>query len=81
MLEVLHHALYEVVDYGIIAFEIIGVAMLFWAGIKGLICVAKKGHHTGLIIGEGMALALQFLLPRRNPPDTPLPFLQGLPGF
>lgn len=62
MLEVLHHALYEVVDYGIIAFEIIGVAMLFWAGIKGLICVAKKEHHTGLIIGEGMALALQFLL-------------------
>ncbi|MEE1242765.1 DUF1622 domain-containing protein [Frisingicoccus sp.] len=62
MLEVLHHILYEVVEYGIIAFEIIGVAMLFWAGIKGLIGVAKKDHHVGLEIGESMALALQFLL-------------------
>lgn len=62
MLETLHHVLYEVVDYGIIAFEVIGVAMLFWAGIKGLIGVAKKNHHIGLEIGEAMALALQFLL-------------------
>ena len=62
MVEVLHHALYAVVEYGIIVFEIIGVALLLWAGIKGLIAVAKKDHHAGLILGEGTALALQFLL-------------------
>lgn len=62
MVETLHHVLVEVADYGIIAFEFIGVALLLWAGIKGLIALAKKDHHVGLILGEGVALALQFLL-------------------
>jgi len=38
--DLLHHALYAVVEYGIIVFEIIGVALLLWAGVKGLIAVA-----------------------------------------
>ena len=62
MIETLHHLLIEVADYGIIAFEFIGVILLLWAGIKGLICLAKKDHHIGLVVGEGTALALQFLL-------------------
>ena len=62
MLDTLHHLLIEVADYGIIAFEFIGVILLLWAGIKGLICLAKKDHHVGLVLGEGVALSLQFLL-------------------
>ena len=62
MSEVLHHALYAAVDGGILIFEIIGVALLFWAGMKGFAAVVRKNLHAGLILGEGIALALQFLL-------------------
>ena len=62
MIETLHHLLVEVAEYGIIAFEFIGVILLVRAGIKGLICLAKKDHHVGLVVGEGTALSLQFLL-------------------
>lgn len=62
MIETLHHLLVEVAEYGVIAFEFIGVALLVWGGIKGLICLAKRNQHVGLIVGEGTALSLQFLL-------------------
>ena len=62
MSEALHHVLYAAVDGGILVFEIIGVALLFWAGMKGFAAVVRKNLHAGLILGEGIALALQFLL-------------------
>ena len=35
MIETLHHLLVEIAEYGVIAFEFIGVALLVWGGIKG----------------------------------------------
>lgn len=62
MIDTLHHLLVEIAEYGVLAFEFIGLALLVWAGIKGLICLAKKDHHVGLVLGEGVALALQFMI-------------------
>lgn len=62
MLDVLHHVLYAVAEYGIIAFEFIGVIMLIWAGIQGILEFFKKDGHPGWKLGKGTAVALQFLL-------------------
>ena len=62
MLEVLHHLLEIVVEYAIFMFEIVGVLILIWAGIKGIYNFLKKDPQTGLKLAEGMAMALQFKL-------------------
>ena len=62
MLEVLHHLLEVVVEYAIFMFEIVGVLILIWAGIKGILNFLKKDPDTGLKLAEGMAMALQFKL-------------------
>ena len=62
MLEVLHHFLGVIVEYCIFIFEIVGVMILLWAGIKGVMNFLKKDPHTGLKLAEGMAMALQFKL-------------------
>lgn len=43
-------------------FEIVGVLILIWAGIKGIYNFLKKDPQTGLKLAEGMAMALQFKL-------------------
>ena len=60
MIETLHHLLVEVAEYGIIAFEFIGVILLVWAGIKGLICLAKKDHHVGLVVAKELLYHFSF---------------------
>lgn len=62
MLEILHEILYVVAEYGIVAFEFIGVILLFWAGIMGIKEYMKKDGHPGWKLGKGTAVALQFLL-------------------
>ena len=46
MLEVLHHLLEIVVEYAIFMFEIVGVLILIWAGIKGIYNFLKKDPQT-----------------------------------
>lgn len=62
MLEVFHHVLEIVVEYAIFMFEIVGVLVLIWAGIKGIVNFLKKDPETSLKMAEGMAMALQFKL-------------------
>jgi uncharacterized membrane protein len=62
MLSLFHHFLEVIVEYAIFGFEIVGVFILIWAGIKGVINFLKRDPQTGLKLGEGMALALQFKL-------------------
>lgn len=62
MLELLHHVLEIVVEYAIFMFEIVGVLILIWAGIKGIYNLLKKDPEAGLKLAEGMAMALQFKL-------------------
>ena len=62
MLETLHHLLGIIVEYAIFIFEIVGVLILIWSGVKGVINFLRKDPHAGLKLAEGMATALQFKL-------------------
>lgn len=62
---ILHHGhelLYIVAEYVILAFEIVGIIILIYAGICGIINYLKRDAETGLKLSEGMSMALQFLL-------------------
>ncbi len=62
LLEHLHEFMYIGVEYVILAFEIVGILMLIYTGIKGLVNVFNKDLETGLKLCEGMGTALQFLM-------------------
>lgn len=62
LLEHLHEILHVCVGYTVFAFEVIGIIMLIYVGIKGLINVFKNDPEVGLKLCEGMGLALQFLM-------------------
>lgn len=62
MAEILHHLLHEVVTYGVIGFEWIGVIIIAISGIRGVIELFKKNPDIDLHLSQGMAVALQFML-------------------
>ncbi len=62
VLEHLHEFMHLGVEYVILAFEIVGILMLIYTGIKGLVNVSKKDPEVGLKLCEGMGMALQFLM-------------------
>ena len=51
-----------VVVYGILILEIIGAIIILIAGVKALIALLGKTGNCKLIMGEGIATALSFLL-------------------
>ena len=62
---VLHHGhalMYMVAEYVIFSFEVVGILILIFSGICGVINCLKRDAETGLKLSEGMSMALQFLL-------------------
>ena len=51
-----------VVVYGILILEIIGAIIILLAGVKALIALLGKTGDCKLVMGEGIATALSFLL-------------------
>ena len=51
-----------VVVYGILILEIIGAIIILLAGVKALTALLGKTGNCKLIMGEGIATALSFLL-------------------
>lgn len=62
VLELGHHVFALVAEYSILAFELIGIAILVYSGIKGIIDFLRKDEEAALKLDEGLASALQFLL-------------------
>ena len=60
MLQTLETLFEYFVNYSIIVVESIGVVVLLWTVIKGLVGWIKKDKAIRLKLGEGIALALQF---------------------
>ncbi len=56
--EVLEH----VVEYAILLFEFVGVAILICAGIRGIIGCIRRNPLTRLDLAKGMAMGLEFKL-------------------
>ena len=51
-----------IVEYGILILEIIGAALILIAGVKALLALLGGKGDCRLIMGEGIATALSFLL-------------------
>lgn len=61
-MEVLHEILLEVTEGIILLFEFMGVFVMLWTGICGIIGYFRKSPLTKLNMANGMAMALEFLL-------------------
>jgi uncharacterized membrane protein len=62
MLNFLEELIHVAVEYGEIFFEIIGVLILLWSGIRGVILYLKGDKRTHLELAHGMSMSLGFLL-------------------
>lgn len=54
--------LHKIVDIAILLFEFMGVGVLIFSGIKGMILYLKKDPATKLKLAQGMAMGLEFKL-------------------
>ncbi|MDF2473697.1 MAG: hypothetical protein K0R21_1479 [Anaerocolumna sp.] len=61
-MELLHELLNHVVDIAILFFEFMGVLVLIFAGIRGIIGYFHKDPLTRLNLAKGMAMGLEFKL-------------------
>lgn len=59
-MEYLHELLHLVCEGAILMFEFIGVAILVFTGIMGIINYIRKNPYTRLELAKGMALGLEF---------------------
>ncbi len=62
MLEMLEEWLNIAVHLGMLMFEYIGVGVLVFVGIQGLVNYIKKEPETRLILAKGLAMGLEFKL-------------------
>lgn len=62
MFEILENAFRTVVEYGILAFEAVGVLILLIAAVRALFFLPKDKHHSKHILYDGISTALTFLL-------------------
>ncbi|MDR0813198.1 MAG: DUF1622 domain-containing protein [Oscillospiraceae bacterium] len=52
----------QIVDYGVLLFEFIGVAVLFVTVVKCILALIRRNINVRLILAQGIALALEFKL-------------------
>ena len=58
----LHEILTIIVEYGALAFELVGVLVLLYAGFQGCMHCFKHKPHATIEMGHGMSLALKFMM-------------------
>ena len=61
-MELLEGILLHIVEIAIVLFEFLGVGVLIFAGIRGIIQYMKREPLTRLYIAKGMAMCLEFKL-------------------
>lgn len=61
-MEALHEILFSVTDGIILFFEFIGVIVMLWTGLNGIVNYVRRSRHGHLHMFQGMATALGFLL-------------------
>ena len=60
MLHILDIGVDWLIEFGILAFEGVGIIVLLIAGGRAVLGYLKKGPHTSVTLARGMAMALQF---------------------
>lgn len=54
--------LHSFADFAILLFEYISVGILVFSGIQGILNYMRKETYIRLVLGKGIAMALEFLL-------------------
>lgn len=61
-MEILHELLNDLTDIAILLFEFMGVCVLVFSGIQGIINYIRRDPLTRLKLAKGMAMGLEFKL-------------------
>lgn len=61
-MELCHEVLNVIVEAAILLFEYIGVLIIIWSGICGIVQYVRKDPFTRLKLAKGMAMGLEFKL-------------------
>lgn len=61
-MEAAHKFLTIIVEFSILMFEYVGVAVLIAAGVEGVLCYIRRDPLTRLKLAKGMAMGLEFKL-------------------
>ena len=62
MYEVLENILTQVTQYSIMILEVVGVVVIMATAVRCMIAGIKRNHIVPLMLGKGIALALEFML-------------------
>ncbi len=62
MLHTLEEIYRTIAEVGILALESIGLFIILYTAIKALILLLRRDAHIRVSLGEGIALALEFML-------------------
>ena len=61
-MELLETLLHSFVNLAMLLFEYIGVGVITYAGIQGLVNYMRKAPDTRLVLAQGLAMGLEFKL-------------------
>lgn len=61
-MELVHELLNHIVDWAILFFELVGVLILIFSGVRGTIDYIRRKPSTRLNLAKGMAMGLEFKL-------------------
>lgn len=61
-MEILENILHVIVNLAMLLFEYIGVGVITFAGIQGIINYVKRSPDTRLKLAQGLAMGLEFKL-------------------
>lgn len=61
-MEILEHILTVMVNFSILIFEYIGVAVITFSGIQGIYNYVRRKDDTRLVLAKGLAMGLEFKL-------------------
>ena len=59
-MERMEHILMSVTNVSILIFEYIGVAVILWAGIRGIIYYVRRREDARMVLARGLAAGLEF---------------------
>ena len=61
-MEYLEEVLQQIVQLAILLFEYIGVLVIVFAGVRGIVNYIRRNPETRLILAKGLAMGLEFKL-------------------
>ncbi len=52
----------RIVEIAILLFEFVGVGIILFAGVRGILCYIRRTPDTKIVLAKGLAMGLEFKL-------------------